>query len=141
VVSEAQWLAHAAKVERDANHELSRLVELLDLDSTQQEQVFALLARRSSSWMPGMQTSQDPLVGAVDTVDGDASSEADDVMAYLNIDQQQTLIEEEMDRQAWWEEVLPQLLPPQLQDGTADGETDTAPDTKPFEGDAMLLEE
>jgi hypothetical protein len=66
-------------------------------------------------------------------------------MAYLNPDQQQTLIEDEMDRQAWWEELLPQLLPPQLQDGTnlevPSDAVDPAPDTKPFEGGEMLLEE
>ena len=143
VVSEAQWLARAAKVETEANHELSRMTQLLDLDSTQQDQLFATLARRSSSWLPGMQPSRDSLGGGEAAVAGDVSSEADDVMAYLNPDQQQTLIEDEMDRQAWWEEVLPQLLPPQLQDGTttSDGTADPAPDTKPFEGGEMLLEE
>jgi hypothetical protein len=145
VVSEAQWLDRAAKVETEANHELSRMTQLLDLDSSQQDQLFAMFARRSSSWLPGMQPSRDSLGGGEAAVAGDISSEADDVMAYLNPDQQQTLIEDEMDRQAWWEEVLPQLLPPQLQDGTnlevPSGDVDPAPDTKPFEGGEMLLEE
>jgi hypothetical protein len=146
LLAESQWLARAAKVEQEANHELRRLVEMLDLDSAQQDRLFGMLARRSSAWMPGMQTSQEPTAGAA-VVDGGGMSEADEVMAYLNPDQQQTLIQAEMDRQAWWEEVLPQLLPPQLQEGTtgdAGGTTptvtDPAPDTKPFEGGELLEE-
>ena len=145
VVSETQWLARAAKVEQEANHELNRLSGLLELDSLQQDQLFALLAKRSAAWLPGMQTSRDTLGGTMTPVDSAVSTEADDVMAYLSADQQQTLIQDEMDRQAWWEEVLPQLLPPQLSDGTVDGTTpisdDSGPETKPFEGGEMLLEE
>ncbi len=149
VVSEAQWLAHAAKVAQEANHELSRLATLLDLNDTQQDQVFGVLARRSSFWIPGMQTSRDALVDGAKTAGAAGLSEADEVMAYLNLDQQQTIIEEEMDRQAWWEEVLPQLLPPDFQVTTDSGgstattpaASEPAPDTKAFDGADVLLEE
>lgn len=140
-LSEAQWFARAARVGQEANHELSRLAGLLDLDSAQQDQLFAVLARQSNSWLPGMQPNRGTLGGTATPLESEFPSEADEVMAYLNADQQQTLIQEEMDRQAWWEEVLPQLLPPQLQDTTAPTATDSAPDTKPFEGNEVLLEE
>jgi hypothetical protein len=147
VMAESQWLARAAKVEQEANHELRRLVEMLDLDAVQQDQLFGMLARRSSAWMPGMQTSQDLPAGEVGATNGGGLSEADEIMAYLNPDQQQTLLQEEMDRQAWWAEVLPQLLPPQLQEGTTGDAgtstpavTDPAPDVKPFEGGELLEE-
>lgn len=134
VHSELEWRAHAEAVARDANHELKRLTDLLDLDTNQQDQVFSALARQSSSWMPGMQTG-----GDLANTAGEASS---DLTAYLSADQQQTLIQEEMDRQAWWEEVLPQLLPPEMTDAAAapDSTGEAPPATKEFEGDGMLLE-
>lgn len=142
VLSEAQWRAHAAVVEMEANHELKRLAELLDLDSYQQDKVFSALAQRSHSWLPGMQTggSNPPVATA-------GVAAAADVTACLNADQQQTLLQEEMDRQAWWEEILPQLLPPSLSNAgvvTADAGSSPAsdtttltppPQTKSFEGD------
>lgn len=140
-MSEAQWFARAAKVGQEANHELSRLAGLLDLDSAQQDQLFAVLARQSNSWLPGMQPNRNALGGTATPLESEFPTEADEVMAYLNADQQQTLIQAEMDRQAWWEEVLPQLLPPQLQDATTPTATDSAPDTKPFDGNEVLLEE
>lgn len=143
---EAQWLAHAAKVEQEANHEVNRLASLLDLNSAQQDQLFAMLARRSTSWLPGMTTNQGSLGSVTTATEATVASADDELVAYLNADQQQTLIQEEMDRQAWWEEMLPQLLPPQL-DGTTGTETLTpstgsdAPETKPYEGGEMLLED
>ena len=58
-----------------------------------------------------------------------ASVPTSDVTDYLTPEQQQALIQEEMDREAWWASVLPQLLPPAL------------PATKSFDGDEVLLEE
>ena len=149
VLSESQWRAAAAKVEMEANHELNRLARLLDLDSAQQDKVFAALAQHSPHWTQGMQTS------AGGTATAAESAATSDVSAYLSADQQQTLVQDEMDRQSWWEEVLPQLLPPTLQsDGTVTSDpasavtsdssasdTNPVPETKAFEGDGMLLEE
>lgn len=137
ITPEAQWMAHAAKVEIEANHELDRLAALLDLEPKQQTQLFGLLARQSAHWLPGMQT------GAESTSKSNAgTTEAGDLMTYLNSDQQQTLIQDEMDRQAWWEEVLPQLLPPQFQEGTpSPAVTDSAPDSKAFDDGDVPLEE
>jgi len=47
--------ARAARVEQEANHELRRLVTLLNLDETQQDQVFQTLARNSPYWTAEMQ--------------------------------------------------------------------------------------
>ena len=75
-----------------------------------------------------------------------AADEAPDFTAYLNSDQQQTLIQEEMDRRQWWEEMLPQLLPPGYGQATAAaaaaGELEAAaPEIKEFDGGEELLEE
>jgi hypothetical protein len=107
VISESQWRAQASQVEMEASRELDRLVGLLDLDSGQQDQVFSALAQQSRSWLPGMLTGRNESP----TTPPATSS---DVTAYLTADQQQILIQEEMDRQAWWADVIPQLLPPAL---------------------------
>ena len=189
LLSESQWRDQAAKVEMEANHELSRLVTLLDLDAVQQDKVFSAVAQQSRYWLPGMQAGGSYRTTASATSTGNAasaeaagqghlagnnklgtsngtlavpqanptagrlvspvesSSEASpDLTVYLNADQQQSIIEDEMDRQAWWAEVLPQLLPPTITDGAQvdaalTGETDPAPETKEFDGGDMLLEE
>ena len=135
-VSEAEWFARAAKVEQEANREVYRLTQMVGLNAAQQAEVFGVFARNSSSWLPGMQAG-----GGVDQpAAGSGVSEADQVMAYLNADQQQTLIQEEMDRQAWWEEVLPQLLPPDFPTTTDPGATVPADEIIPFDGAETLLE-
>ena len=146
MLSESQWRADAAKVELEANHELNRLVGLLELDSAQQDKVFAALARHSSHWSPGMQTAGNLRAGGPGTASESAAPELPNVSDFLSADQQQTLIQEEMERQAWWEEVLPQLLPPTLQSDPIEPTVPTVdanppPETKAFEGDGMLLEE
>lgn len=135
-VSEAEWFASAAKVEQEANREVHRLAQLVSLNADQQVEIFGVVARNSSSWLPGMQTG-----GGVDLPAADSGlSEADQVMAYLNADQQQTLIQEEMDRQAWWEEVLPQLLPPDFPTTTDPDASVPADEIIPFDGAETLLE-
>ena len=134
VVSEAEWFARAAKVEQEANHEVRRLSEALDLTPQQQTGIFGVIARGSDNWLPGMQVGgglSGDRTGQADT----GLSEADQVMAYLDADQQRTLIQEEMDRMAWWEEVLPQLLPPDLP-----ATTEPAEEVKAFDGAETLME-
>jgi hypothetical protein len=180
VLSESEWRERAAKVETEANHELDRLVGLLDLDGVQQNEVFSALARQSPHWLPGMQagsvlrpedstlaggkvaetTKTEPgrrirssgsaaTDGGLVSPDGSSQSTAVDLTAYLTAEQQQSLVEEEMDRQAWWAEILPQILAPTIPDGDDwmdpfqgnDDSTDPAPETKEFDGGGMLLEE
>ena len=134
VLSETEWFARAAKVEQEANHEVSRLSEALDLTPQQRTGIFGVIARNSYNWLPGMRvggTLSGDKTGQADT----SLSEADQVMAYLDADQQRTLIQEEMDRVAWWEEVLPQLLPPDLP-----ATTEPAEEIKPFDGAETLME-
>ena len=70
-----------------------------------------------------------------------------EVVDTLDSDQEQQIVQEEMDRQAWWEEVLPQLLPPTLGGdyevaaGALPTDGEPPPDTKEFEGGDVLLEE
>lgn len=148
LLTEKQWLARAAKVETEANHELNRLTGLLDLNPNQQARIFEMVAKNSPSWVPGMTVHHETGVSNSNTpTTTPTSSEANDIMAYLNADQQQTLVQEEMDRQAWWEEILPQLLPPSLDHSSdiatqpAETTPQPAPDTKVYDGSDVLLEE
>ena len=135
----------AARVEQEANHDLRRLVKLLDLDENQQDRVFQTLAEHSPAWTPGLQFAPastastagkrsqsltSPGFAAVPGTDSPAIGKPaatvtpvsdnpavagdamDEIMALLNPDQQNTLLTEEMDRTAWWAEVLEQITPP-----------------------------
>ena len=128
----------AARVEQEANHDLRRLVKLLDLDEQQQDQVFQTLAQHSPSWTPGLQfegsTAAAGMAGsrslalAPDTglfavptdqtgksTSGEVTASTDpmdEIMALLSPEQQDTLLQEEMDRTAWWAEVIQQITPP-----------------------------
>ena len=147
--------ARVARVEQEANHDLRRLVELLDLNETQQDRVFQALVEHSPSWTPGMQVapsagaassagkrselaapglyvapvaetpvaktpvSDTPLPGTpADSVSPVVDAPAvdtdpmDEIMALLDPIQQDTLLKDEMDRAAWWAEVLEQITPP-----------------------------
>ena len=142
--------ARAARVEQEANHDLRRLVELLDLNEGQQDRVFQTLAEHSPSWTPGLQVappagsassagkrsgaalpgfSVDPVaevpVAKEPVVETHAATAApvvdqpvadtdplDEIMALLNPEQQDALLMDEMDRAAWWAEVLEQITPP-----------------------------
>jgi len=72
-----------------------------------------------------------------------------DLTAVLNPEQQQTALNDAADREEWWAEVLPQLLPPTVSGettavtgGTTSTEdTTTVPETKEFDGGDVLIEE
>ncbi|MFY7818643.1 MAG: hypothetical protein ACOVRB_09795 [Akkermansiaceae bacterium] len=119
-ISEAEWLARAAKVEREANHELALMTESLGLSAMQQQRIFDILARGSAAWLPGMQTGVDS-----------SPDESTDPIDYLTSEQYDSAVKEELDRQEWWAEVLPTLLPPETDTGTTIPET--PPDTKPID--------
>ena len=129
--------ARAAKVEQEANHDLRRLVTLLDLDEAQQEKVFQTLAKHSPHWTPEMlfapaaaasgkrtdttpglfipgtdtPAKTAPVETAPSTETAPATDALEEIMGLLDPDQQTALLEDEMDRTAWWAEVLPQILP------------------------------
>lgn len=140
-----ELIERAARVEQEANHELRRLVTLLNLDEDQQDRIFQTLAEHSPSWTPGMQFApagaastsgkrsqalSSPGYAAIPGVESPVTEKpaaslapvtkepavstdaTDEIMALLNPDQQNTLLTEEMDRTAWWAEVLEQITPP-----------------------------
>ena len=132
---EAEWFARAERVEREARRELDRLTPLLGLDAVQQARVFSSLARQSDAWLPGMRT----LPGGADAGEiPHPLSPGDPLFDQLDLDQQAALLREEMDRQAWWEEILPQLLPPEFPEPSAP--TPSGPAVKDFEGLDSLLD-
>ena len=163
-LSREELQTRAARVEQDANHELRRLVTLLDLSPEQQDQIFQTLASRSPHWVPGMATTTTPEntapgssqnsqisagttqspadapsqpSAAASTPTTSPSPEESDPLAailpYLTPEQQEALITDEMDRAAWWEEMIPVLLPDEaLPPVTA------TPDVKEFSGPDTL---
>ncbi len=163
-ISSEELNARAARVEQEANHELRRLVTLLNLDEAQQERVFQTLAEHSPSWTPGMTFA--PADSSTATPAGKRSEIAaalplpvkdttavetpaatvtpgsdptDEIMALLDPDQQNTLIEAELDRAAWWAEVLEQITPPDEVPSLVPATPSTgAGDTQIYEGSDVL---
>lgn len=141
VGTESEWFARAAKVEMEANRELCRLQDLLDLSPDQQQRIFGLLARQSEHWTPGMTAGKANAAPLGDTgIPSDGT-----LLAELDPTQQEALANEELDRQAWWEEILPQLIAPRLSQDDSTGESDLpaagVPEVKEFDGsDTLLLE-
>lgn len=140
VGTESEWFAKAAKVELEANRELCRLQDVLDLSPDQQQRIFGLLARQSEHWAPGMTAGK----GAATVADAGLPTDGQ-LLAELDPTQQEALANEELDRQAWWEEILPQLIAPSLSQNDPNGGSDlpatSTPEVKEFDGsDTLLLE-
>ncbi len=171
-LSHDELVARAARIEQETNHDLRRLVSLLNLTDSQQDQVFNALASRSPHWVPGMATagavsspttgsspSSDPATTTApstassttpsastadspttDSASSPAPAESDalsSILPFLTPEQQEALLADEMDKSAWWEEIIPQLLPDESLP-TIEGSTPTTPDTKEFSGPDTL---
>lgn len=96
-LSPAEWERRAQAVERDANHELARLIPLLGLAPDQQDKVFQALAATSPSFVPGMLVD-----GAVlQTPSGNAQQS---VAATLTDSQVSAYLQDDSDTKAWWSE-------------------------------------
>jgi hypothetical protein len=178
---ESELAVRAAKVEQEANHELRRLVKLLNLSEDQQDRVFQKLVERSPAWstaVPGVSVAE-----AAVTAAGKRSGEAlaatpgttvtapgiynrkpaatetpaapgatapaattpepvdpmDEILALLDPVQQDTLLKEEMDRAAWWAEIIPQITPPDDIPAIDGSPGPAAPgQTKAYEGAEVL---
>lgn len=166
-LSHDDLVARAARIEQETNHDLRRLVSLLNLSDSQQDQIFNALASRSPHWVPGMATAgtvSSPITGSSDpttptappTASGTtpspttadsattpAPAEFDalsSILPFLTPEQQEALLADEMDKSAWWEEIIPQLLPDEsLPDISGDTPTTPdAPETKEFSGPDTL---
>ena len=170
-LSHDELVARAARIEQETNHDLRRLVSLLNLSDSQQDQIFNALASRSPHWVPGMATagavsspttgSSDPTTPTAppsntrspsastadsttpDSAPSPAPAESDalsSILPFLTPEQQEALLADEMDKSAWWEEIIPQLLPDESLP-TIEGSTPTTPDspeTKEFSGPDTL---
>ena len=132
-ISEQELQRRAARVEQEANHDLKQLVTLLDLNETQQDRIFDSMVRHAPGWHPAMQTVgvSVPATSTAKTPGTSGSSNTtstaapgtsagfnpaaspvllDEIAAVLEPDQQIELANSELDRQEWWEEIIPQLL-------------------------------
>ena len=109
-LSRAELEQRAEWVERDANHELARLIPLLELAPDQQQRVFQALARTSQNFVPGM------------LVDGNAmkpptSNPQQTVLAELSAAQIAAYLQDSNDSNAWWSEYIGNIAS-QLKSGT-----------------------
>jgi hypothetical protein len=170
-LSHDDLVARAARIEQETNHDLRRLVSLLNLSDAQQDQVFNALASRSPHWVPGMATAgaissptagsspsssdpgtstapstasgSTPSASTTDSATSPAPAESDalsSILPFLTPEQQEALLADEMDKSAWWEEIIPQLLPDESLPAI-NGDTPTTPDspeTKEFSGPDTL---
>jgi hypothetical protein len=142
-VPAAELAKRVALVEKETNHEMRRLVGLLNLTDAQQDQVYEKLAASSRHWVPGMAIAADGggvvIPDSPKTASGAVTDASEDIMALLNADQQETLLTAEMDRAAWWAEIITQLdsqtdIP--AIDGTVSPPAE--PEVKAYEGSDTL---
>ena len=110
----------ASLVQQQANRELERLVPLLNLTEDQQDRVFARLAQNSVFWTPALTTdvATNPTSGNVSantatSVPEQTKSIPDLLIStpegetpILDPEQEVVIAQDQLDRQAWWEEVL-----------------------------------
>ena len=129
-ITEMELRLRAAAVEQEANHDLKHLMGLLDLTETQQDRIFDSLVRHAPGWHPAMKTvgvavpvetsakTTDPFASTpgaevipAETASTNRSGLLDAIAKELTPDQEMELATAEIERQEWWEEIIPQLLP------------------------------
>jgi hypothetical protein len=131
-ITEQELRLRAAAVEQEANHDLKHLMGLLDLTETQQDRIFDSLVRHAPGWHPAMQTvgvavpvdaaakipdasstgpATAPTATGTESTPGNRNDVLDAIAAELTPDQQMELANAELERQEWWEEIIPKLLP------------------------------
>lgn len=112
-VTPAELAKRVAAIEKETNHEMKRLVGLLNLNDEQQDKVYERLAASSRHWVPGMAIAADGgsvvIPDSPKTSSGTPTDASEDIMSLLSADQQDTLLQAEMDRAAWWAEIITQL--------------------------------
>ncbi|KAB2638631.1 MAG: hypothetical protein DVB26_07815 [Verrucomicrobia bacterium] len=109
-LSHAELEHRAERVERDANHELARLIPLLGLAPDQQQRVFQALASTSPSFVPGM------LVDG-SAVKSPAANSQQTLLAELSAAQVAAYLQDSNESSAWWSEYLGNISS-QLNNGT-----------------------
>lgn len=103
-------------MERDAAHELARLVPLLELSPEQQSRVFQALARSSPNFVAGMQvdgTSLQPSTG----------NPQQPLLDELSDSQVETYLQDSDESSAWWSEYIDNAASQLAGDGPAVGST------------------
>ena len=163
--SEKDLQRRVQQVEEEANFDLQQLVTLLDLDENQQDRIFNSLVRHAPGWHPAMRAVglADPIngrqqspetltpapvkeAGSPESAPSTRTNVLDAIVAELTPDQQVELASAELDRQEWWEEIIPRLLPgsaiPSITDytGTAVGAAPPPTDDKSAEDPGALAE-
>ena len=98
-LTRAELEVRAASVERDASHELARLIPLLGLAHDQQQRVFQALASTSQNFVPGM------LVDG-SAINAPAADPQQTILAELSTAQSDAYLQDVNERDAWWSEYI-----------------------------------
>ena len=116
VLSQAELENRAQLVEQEADHELARLIPLLDLTADQQDRVFKALAANSPSFVPGMRVdgtllTPTPAVASNTTgtgtpIGGATSNSQQAVLAQLTDAQVAAYLQDANETTAWWSEYI-----------------------------------
>lgn len=111
-----------AVVEQKARIRLERMTEEFSLTQDQRRKMFPLLARSTPGFDPVMQVG-----GSASQADQSPTSADEEVYALLDPEQQEQYEDEEIDRQAWWQDVFSRLEQ-ELLDSTGGSEITPAPE-------------
>lgn len=128
-LSRAALERRAQRVEQEADHELARLIPLLDMKPEQQQRVFQALARTSPNFVPGMRVDGTTLQPSTATA-------KETLLAELSTDQATAYLQDIDARSAWWEEYLAKVASNLTSDIPVPGAAITTPDattTTPLE--------
>ena len=98
-------------VQQDALSRLGKMTERLDLTPTQQHKVFPQLLRATTGYHPAMiitYPAETSLPSEEELADNEKSPD-EAIHDSLDPDQQEDFLQQKLDDQAWWEEIVAQL--------------------------------
>ena len=152
--TDEQLAINADAVAYRANRELDRLTRLLDLSEEQQDRIFPILARSSTSFHPALSiqvgnaetrnatdlpaaaSGNDPEVAAADGNQPlQAKEAAEELHEVLTEDQQRSLEDALIEEDLWWTEIV-NTLEEQLDDSTQI--TASEPEETSYEGNSAI---
>lgn len=97
------WRERVAAVESQANDRLDKLSEQLDLSLSQRGKLFSAVVRSTPGYDPAMVITGVPDRGVTDL------TPAEEIHALLDAEQRESVENEEVNRQLWWQDIIDKL--------------------------------
>ena len=97
------WQERVAAVESQANDRLDKLSEQLDLSLSQRGKLFSAVVRSTPGYDPAMVITGVPDRGVTDL------TPAEEIHALLDEEQRESIENEEVNRQLWWQDIIDKL--------------------------------